>query len=489
MAQNAAAQDDGNAENQTEKNTDNDLSGDITDPVNSVFESVFGYSKIGGNDVVGFRISPVLRFGKFGMGLSVPVQWDLTNGNFRTDEFKGGVGVLRLVRFLSWGTKKVDPFYIRMGDINNAYLGLGNLIDNYSNAISFDKRKVGIEADIVIKQKFGFEFMYSDLDFSSFNLLGIRPYYRPFGDLDIPVVKTIEFGGTYVTDHDKTSVSTTDGSGKTNNLIGDGMNGFGFDLSMYLLKRKHTQIMVFAGYNRLMQISGSDSLASYMQMAGDAYEAEGDLATASLIKNYNDGDGWNYGVLFRFGFMENFLRISTRLERLSYSDYYVPQFFNTSYEISRDMRIAQLLTTEARQGTYGSLAFSLLDKITIGGDLMLPDNVCEEHPAMLQLNLNANDVIPKVICQGSYYKGQLANLKDALTFDNRSVAYLRLAYKFWNVMAVGFDYRWSFTRVETDNGEFTYEPKNYVSPYIGVSIPLFSNDKAESERKISTDID
>jgi len=228
-----AAQDEDNTSN---ANTDSNFEIPDIQHLNEGIGGNFNFTNIGDQYLIGFRFAPELSFGKLGFGLDIPLMYNLTTKELRLDEYQDGVVALRMIRFVRWCVKKRDPFYIRIGELSDAQLGFGMMISDYNNSISFEKRKLGLEFDMVIKKKYGLEFLYSDLNFKSFNLMGIRPYFKPFDATHIPIIKTFEIGAAYVTDHDKTVLTYVDGDPlRTNHLISDGINSFAVDMGFYIL--------------------------------------------------------------------------------------------------------------------------------------------------------------------------------------------------------------------------------------------------------------
>jgi hypothetical protein len=159
---------------QEEENPANEFSGfDVTNPMaqQSSLGALLGYTDIGGQKFIGMRIQPEFVLGKFAIGLDVPILFNIEdNFKLRTEEFKDGVGWFRMMRYVSWGVKKRDPVYIRVGDLTGSWIGYGILLDNYTNAVSFEKRKVGATFDVLVKNLVGVEGLYSDFDPTSFNL-------------------------------------------------------------------------------------------------------------------------------------------------------------------------------------------------------------------------------------------------------------------------------------------------------------------------------
>lgn len=441
---------------------------DVSNPLDqaSQLAAGLGYTNIGGDNFLGLRIQPELALGKLGFGLDVPLMFNLSTGKLRTEEFQGGVGWLRMVRYVRWGVKKRDPLYIRVGDITGSYLGFGMLINNYSNAVSFDRRKVGVTYDILVKNMVGVEGIYSDFDFASFNLFGIRPYIRPLGTTRIPILRTLEIGFSYVSDNDQTMIVTDSLTIQNNKyLTENGMTGMAGDIGVQLMNNAFTHITLFAQYGRLNKVESAvldNKLANTYALLPTADQA------TSLMNQYDAGTGMGAGIDFKFKLLGDVLRADARLERLWYTNHFTPSFFDAVYEMNKDAKIESLSTIEEKKGIYGSVSVTALSKIKVGGSLMIPDAVSEASPAFLELNLDASQLVEKVSLTGTYYKGGLTTMSDALVFDERSMAHVRAGYKLYPFLVIGMDYRWTWSVIS----DGTYEVSNYISPYFGFNFPF-----------------
>jgi len=184
--------------------------------------------------------------------------------------------------------------------------------------------------------------------------------------------------------------------------------------------------------------------------------------------SYGAGDGFSVGALASFGIAGEFLQLNTRLERLWYSDNYLPQFFDVIYEINKDDKLTSLISAKKRGGTFGSLTGVFVSKIRIGGALLIPDKVSDSSPAYLRLDASLTDLFEKLSFTASYMKGDITNLADSFRIDERSLANARVAYRVSEIFVAGIDYRWTFSRRK--NGDI--ETTNYVMPYFGLNVPL-----------------
>ncbi len=450
----------------------------------SALGAFLGYSKIGGEEFVGMRIMPDLNFGKFGVGLNIPIMFNTSDWSFRTDEFKDGVGWLRIIDYVRYGVKKRDPFYVRVGSLTGSYMGYGFLLDNYTNVISFDKRKIGANFDILVKDMFGIEGLYSDFDMNSFNLLSIRPYVKPLGKTSIPILKTTDIGFTYVTDHDKTQIQLTDSTKLQNQYIESGQNAWSVDMGIIPINRSFMQLKVYTQYGVLLKNESAllqtqlNYMADTMRNSTTTDHSRNPLIAGNDVagtNNYDNGSGFSVGADFRFSLGAKTLQLQARIERLWYTAFFTPQFYNAGYEANKDAKLIGLTQTDGKKGIYGSLTGVFMEKVLIGGSLMIPDNASKIAPGVFTLNFDASQLFEKIVLQGQYIKGGLTSLKDVLVFDSYSLATARLAYKMGKFLVVGLDYKWTWV-LNNETGSF--ETKDYVSPYIGFSMPLsFGSNK------------
>ncbi len=423
------------------------------------FNGGFNYTRIGDQNFVGLTLNPDFSIGKVGVGLNIPILYGLETKKIRTEIFEDGVGVARLITYIRYGVQKKDHVYVKVGQLNNTMIGYGGLINNYTNTTSFEKRKVGLHTDLNWRYLVGIESMYSDFNPKSFNLFAVRPYVRPLGMLSIPVVNTLEIGSTIVRDKDQTNLSITEGETSAYQFTEGGVSGFGIDMGITVVRIPFIQIDLFGTYSKL---KASDSL----KLAFQQYAMVSDVSDTPLEDGYSDGSGQSVGLNFRFNFIADIMSTDLRIERLSYTEHFLPQFFDATYEINKDARLFALGEAVSMSGIYGSLTGQILQKVQLGGSLLLPDDIGEDAPATVRVNADIDRLGDKVSMHASYIKGNLSTLQDAFTFDERSLAKVRFIYHLNKFLAAGVDYYWAFTPT-ADGG---YQSEKYISPYFGLSI-------------------
>jgi hypothetical protein len=422
-----------------------------------------GLTTIGDQTFIGFRFKPELAFGKLGFGLDVPLLINLQTGKLRVDEFKDGVGALRMIRYIRWGVKKRDPLYFRIGELSDAQLGFGMMISDYNNSISFEKRKLGFEFDFVLHKKFGLEVIYSDLNLASFNLLGVRPYYKPFGATGIPIIKTFEIGAGFVTDHDKTTLTASDSTIYRNNYFLDkGITSFAADMGFYIFNWNWLRWSVYAQAGYQPKIL-SDTLQEYINQSTDQH-----------LKNYSNGMGWSIGSDFKFKFLGNLLKINFRAERFWHSDYYIPRFYSFAYELNKDQRILELANTYSEHGMYFKMGASVLDKIILNTNIIFDDKIDQQHPAEMYVGLDLSNIVKKLTFYTSMHKADITNFQDILHFDKNTLFETLAAWQIYEVPVIklqfitGLDFKWTYAFLA--NKDFT--ATRYISPFFKINLPL-----------------
>ena len=421
----------------------------LADSISSI-KAAFGLTTIGGETYAGFRFQPEFRIGKLiGFGLDIPVQFNVDTWKFRSEEFKGGVELARLVRYFTLGKKKESPVYVRTGDLTGVSLGYGTLINNYSNSPSFEYRKWGLNVDLNFKGIVGVEGLYSDVNGA--NLLGIRPYTRPLRTTGIPIVKSFEIGYSFVSDKGKNADTTG------YYLQQDGIKAGAFDAGITVVNNNFIKLIAYGQTSWLKRVK-SDTLEE--RLTDDSF-------------TYGKGNGTSVGVNGKMKLTTAFM-LDARIERLWFKDYYVPQFFDAIYEINKDAKIYSLASARGKQGTYGNLAIILFSKFQINGALLLPDQISDESPALVQVGLQAAQLGNKVTISGNYIKGGLTDLGDAFTLDQRSLANVLFTYQLASFLYIGADYRWTFARLEDGSIKAT----DYFRPFFGLSFPLGGGGKA-----------
>jgi hypothetical protein len=106
-------------------------------------------------------LRPAFNIGKIGVGLDLVLYID-QEGKIRQDDWNNPAAILDKIYFLSWGKKNQDPFYIRVGGLENVTMGNGIALSGYTNMLDYpDVKRMGTEFSLQTK-KIGLEGFIAD---------------------------------------------------------------------------------------------------------------------------------------------------------------------------------------------------------------------------------------------------------------------------------------------------------------------------------------
>ena len=451
------------------------------------------------NDTIYNQVAlrPELSFGKLGIGLDLVMYID-NEGNIRKDEWDEPSDFIDKLLYIRWGQKS-DPFWLVWGSLDNVTLGYGGLLSGYSNMMEFPSvRKVGINTGFGFGN-FGTEIFLSNMkDFSrGGTLMGLRGTYKISESLPITIGMNFvqdmnQFSGLKDKDgdnypdmfddfpDDKTLWNDTDGDGipdinggnKTPDggwdIDADGNNildsqqtdlklksepfksnnneavaqGFAFDIGYPVVRSKAFNLEIYSEFNTL----------SFSQSKGDTTYFKRDKMNGSGITV----PGMRASV---FGFLN--LSFEYRIKK----GYFVPQFFDGSYDLSRvtvqttDSGILvrtkdQVIFSDPQsnkdtKGMYGSASANLFNFLTFNASYAnMKADTTEFNSFNAILNLNAEN-IPKLSVAQAYY--QRNNDKNPFDFSNPSINTV-FGYKVGYEVSKGVSVIWDFRQYYRDSG-------------------------------------
>ncbi len=451
------------------------------------------------NDTIYNQVAlrPELSFGKLGIGLDLVMYID-NEGNVRKDEWDEPSDFIDKLLYIRWGQKS-DPFWLVWGSLDNVTLGYGGLLSGYSNMMEFPSvRKVGINTGFGFGN-FGTEIFLSNMkDFSrGGTLMGLRGTYKISEALPITIGMNFvqdmnQFSGLKDKDgdnypdmfddfpDDETLWNDTDGDGipdinggnKTPDggwdIDADGNNildsqqtdlklksepfksnnneavaqGFAFDIGYPVVRSKAFNLEIYSELNTL----------SFSQSKGDTTYFKRDKMNGSGITV----PGMRASV---FGFLN--LSFEYRIKK----GYFVPQFFDGSYDLSRvtvqttDSGILvrtkdQVIFSDPQsnkdtKGMYGSASANLFNFLTFNASYAnMKADTTEFNSFNAMLNLNAEN-IPKLSVAQAYY--QRNNDKNPFDFSNPSINTV-FGYKVGYEVSKGVSVIWDFRQYYRDSG-------------------------------------
>jgi len=139
---------------------------------------------------------PTFKLGKLGIGLDVVLYID-QEGNIRKDDWDNATAYLDKIYFISWGAKG-DPFYAKVGGLDNVTVGNGILVNGYSNMLEYpDVKRMGVDFALQ-RGNVGVEGFLADWkefrgESSSPGLLALRASYKM--KLGLPMIFGVSFAG------------------------------------------------------------------------------------------------------------------------------------------------------------------------------------------------------------------------------------------------------------------------------------------------------
>ena len=138
-------------------------------------------------------LRPEVKFGKLAVALDIAIYMD-EQGNIRKNEWDEFTDYLDKFYYVRWAQQD-DPFFAKLGAMDNVTLGYGILMSGYSNTTEYPQiRKVGIHTGMKIGDLGWEAFIANAKEITGPGLIAGRLSYRPIKKLPLTL------GGTIVTD-------------------------------------------------------------------------------------------------------------------------------------------------------------------------------------------------------------------------------------------------------------------------------------------------
>ena len=275
---------------------------------------------------IGFQ--PDLGFGKVGVGLNLSVHFMLYRtqdepvsiypGDWIPNYDNDGKSLLDLylplLMYVRYGQKGTDPFFVKLGSIDDLSLGDGFIMSDYSNMLFMPQTRIfgmdlGLDGAAFGFPYLGFEALTGNL--ARFDVVGGRLFVRPLAWTQLPILKNLQVGATLVADTDPGLYDATSYSGSVEAYGGDilvPIFGGPFSLSAFtdLAFDPNTSMgwMLGAGgslfglvtYVAQLRVLQDGFIPSYFDATYDVFRAQrADLMEAS------PGSGFVPGWLARLG--------------------------------------------------------------------------------------------------------------------------------------------------------------------------------------------
>ena len=401
--------------------------------VQNQIEAGIGPTWINNQPYYAVRVRPDIGLGPIGVGLDLNLEFD-AHGNLRTENFNEVSDYVAVIRYLRYGTEN-DPLFVKLGSLDYATLGVGNIINMYNNSPSIDTRKTGMQLNLNF-DKFGIQTLWSN--FALPGVVGARGYVRPlqFTDAaDIPIISNVEVGATFAGDFNRyANCRLVSSAGKYVISNESSLGIFGFDIVFPILRTGITGLELYTTYTKIV--------------------------------NYGSGEA--VGAAFRFDF-SSLLSARAKLERRFNGDKYLPGYFNPMYELERINTVTG--TTKTMQlaggyenGYYGDLLVRVLNYFDIIGSFQRLDNVPGSGIFHAATNIAPSGT--PVVVRAGYDKVEIEDFTDLVTTDDRSYLYAELGYKPVEYVLVSMRYSWTFSPVRDNGNVVGFEPQRKLEPRV-----------------------
>ena len=409
-----------------------------------------------GDDVY-MQISPRFEFsaGKWGFGLQVPLnllvyKYEDDSTVIRKEDWDEPSDFFRMIRYVQYGQKR-DPLYARFGTLASD-IGHGTIMSRYLNTADLNTFRPGLHTEVNLDFG-GIELMTSDVitlwgQSSLSQLVGTRVHVKPLGFVapDSPF-NMFALGVSYVSDLNapETLSTVTNDDGSTSFALDDdgryvvekagSLGVLGLDIEADVLNSDILDILLYTDYN----------------MIADA------------------GNGLHIGTLMDFNLSLGIsVRMPVRFEYRIFDADYIPQYFNSFYEIERFSVLAdgvsgltkktmvQGLSDEADDdgqltGYYGDLAFDFAGFVQVGGILEAYDG--RDNILTMFASVPALEILK---AKAYYARTGIEDAGDAFKLDDRSLLIAQAEYELYpSLYLVGrFTRRWVLATEGEEAGSY-----------------------------------
>lgn len=379
-------------------------------------------------------IRPLITIGKLGIALDLSIYLD-SDGNIRKDNWNDASDIWEKFYFIRWA-KPGDPFYLKVGAIDDYRLGYGLLMNHYSNTVEYPNViRTGMEIGFD-SEGAGFQGMVNNFAeaFNGGGLFAGRFVGKFLGGVNVGfsvVADVNQYKGLKDRDGDgvpdfaddfpdnKKYAADTDGDGiadpidwdRDNNwlrdnpaVVGDSLNEEpNFDVSK--LKKPF----------RINEGKNKDQLAAAVDVGLPIVDKKYlNMVLYTQYAQFFHNGGWGVtapGLRAKFAFINAFA------EYRIFGKKFIPEYFNTTYELERAVPVADS-TGAIQVKTKRSALLEVNKKLrgyVIGADFNIGDFIIfgAEYQDMSKsdlrfrtfrssLDLNAS-FIPKINKAGAYY--------------------------------------------------------------------------------------
>ena len=428
-------------------------------------------------------IRPLITFGKLGIALDLSLYLD-ADGNIRKENWDEPSDFFEKLYFVRWGRPN-DPLYIKVGAIENYRLGFGLLMNHYYNTVEYPSViRTGMELGINTGA-IGVQAMVNNYKevFNSGGLFAGRVGVKVIGDLEIGVSAVYDanqYKGLADKDGDGVPDFADDFPDDADNAVdtdGDGIpdaidpdrdgDGYTDNSQNPLVANNDPDGVVLKGDPFSINDAANQSqIAFAADISYPVFQKKYlQLVVYSQFAQFGNNGGWGAtapGLRAKFSFINAFA------EYRIFDNKFIPEYFNTTYEIERAVvrgdsvfTKRDLLSTvnEKLQGYVIGADFDIANFLIFGAEYQnMSRNDIALKTFRANLDINAS-LIPKINKAGAYFYQNNTDLTDLFAKTEGTILGYRLGYESGNGASLILDYR---TTYRDKNGDGVISGSNEV---------------------------
>ncbi len=434
---------------------------------------------------IGLR--PEITLGKLGIALDLSLYLD-QNGNIRKENWDSFKDIIEKIYYVRWAHRG-DPFYLKVGAIDNYRLGYGILMNHYSNTVEYPSvirtgMEIGFKGD-----RFGFDGLVNNFSevLNGGGLFAGRLSYKPWGALQLGLSTVYDYNqykglkdrdGDGVPDllddfpDNKNEALDSDGDGIPDSQDFD-RDGDGFTDNLDLLIKVFGEQKAHQLYNEQDQVRlkpepfniNKAPDKSQIALALDAsYPLLNfkylQLVTYAQYGKYPYNGAW--GVTLP-GFLAKIAFVHAFAEYRLFSKGFLPEYFNTTYELERatfrtdtsgnlnpypKRKYLNEAVTERLRGYVVGADFNLWNFMIFGAEYQNMTRAAV-HFRTVRANLDLNtSFIPKIKHAGAYYYQN--NAVELFKKTEGTILGYRIEYEISPGASLVLDFRQTYRDVNGD---------------------------------------
>jgi hypothetical protein len=370
---------------------------------------------------IGLR--PEFSVGKFGIALDITIYID-EKGNIRKDNWDSFDDVIEKIYYVRYG-RKGDPFYAKVGAIDNYRLGYGLLMKHYCNTIQYPTViRTGLETGFQAN-KVGMDVMLND--FKELGrpggLFAGRLFYKPVGNLEIGVSAVYDrnqFASLPDRDEDGVPDALDDFPDDKKYAKDSDYDGYPDEVDKFFANEAPwdsvDQSKIKPDPFNIKTAEDKDQFAFCFDIGYPVVNTKAfTLILYSQAAKFGEQGGWGFTVP---GFLAKFAFINFYGEYRMLNEKFIPEYYNYSYELQRAVFMRNpftgglepvakkqllMLVDKKLKGYIVGADFNLGNLVVLGSeyqDMWDGDIKFRTFRATLDLN---TQFIPKINSAGAYY--------------------------------------------------------------------------------------